>query len=127
MSESKILRQVFDLIEKLSSESDGSTGILVAGVEIDENGFPSVKAIKCSGSPANTIAAVDIMQRMLDETLEEIHERIKQVAEMSSKLSDIEGKIERLGKKLADEQQDSSDAERIRQMIMEFKRQLGKQ
>lgn len=122
MSDSSILGQVFDLVEKLTKDSDNGRGLLIAACEIDENGFPVVKAIKCSGSPAHSLAGIDMLQRMLDETYEEVHDRIKTVVDRSTDKT-LEDAAEQFGKHL---EEGDIDEERIRNIINEFKKRLGK-
>lgn len=125
MSDSSILGQVFDLIEKLTKDSEGNGGLLIAACEIDESGFPAIKAIKCSGSPAHSLAAIDMLQRMLDETYEEVHERIKTAVDRSAQ-SRLERAAEQFGKEISEMGEGDTDEERIRNIINEFKKRLGK-
>jgi len=130
--ESKVLQQVFQMLEGITTDNNDGKSLLVIGIEIDENGYPTNKAIKCMGNPAQAIAMVEIGLRMLTETREDIHKRLERASDSASGAEEVAEKLRKLGdrlaeaEKLATTEEETETAKRIREMLLEFKRRVGK-
>lgn len=117
------LKQVFQLINELYEGSP--CGVIITGVEIDETGYPTARALKCTANPAQTIAGITILQKMLTETMEEVHQRVEAASDISSKIDAV---MEKMKDKLEASDLDGTedDAEKLRKFIEDFKKRLGK-
>jgi hypothetical protein len=132
MSEYKsLLKEAFDSFDSIIEKSgEDNYKMLVVGVEFDKDGMPTSRGMRCNGSPAVVLAGVTLLIEMLDELEGETLQKIKNLGEMSDKLSSLLSKLgitDPSDSEKLDSLLDSlPDDDKIKRLLKEFKRKFGK-
>lgn len=122
-----IMESIYDLLSKSVEESDNS--LVLLAIEFSPDGFPILKTAKVSGSPAATIAGLQLLRDMIDEQMKSVINKIDRAADASSKLEDIMSMISTTDvndprfKKFLNESEEGAE---LRELIKKLKKDFGK-
>lgn len=122
-----ILESIYDLLIKSVKESDNT--LVMLAVEFTPDGFPIIKTAKVSGSPAATIAGLEILRKMIDDQMESIMDKIETAADASSKLDDIMSMISSTDvndPRLKEFLNETKEGAELKELIKKLKKDFGK-
>lgn len=131
MSDSKtIMERIHEMIDESVKNENNDTNMVLLAVEFNKEGFPTTRSCRIMGSPATSIAALHIIQSMIEDNLEEINQKIEMAASMGGKFTEL---LESLGingledpkfKELME--QDPAISDKLKEVIRRMKGTFGK-
>lgn len=122
-----IMQSIYDLLNKSVKESDNS--LVLLAVEFSPDGFPILKTCKVVGSPAATIAGLELLRDMIDEQMKSIMNKIEVAADASSKLEDIMSMINTTDvadPRLKEFLNETEEGAELKELIKKLKKDFGK-
>lgn len=122
-----IMQSIYDLLNKSVKESDNS--LVLLAVEFSPDGFPILKTGKVVGSPAATIAGLELLRDMIDEQMKSIMNKIEVAADASSKLEDIMSMINTTDvadPRLKEFLNETEEGAELKELIKKLKKDFGK-
>lgn len=132
MSEEKfsIMNRVHEFMDKLCDEHPDAKLVMFA-VEFDDEGFPFTRSCKITGSPASSLAGMDMIARYMEEQKEQVYKKIDVAGELSGKIDEL---IHKMGFSGIDDPKfkefindsDSEISQKFKEMIIKIKKTFGK-
>lgn len=122
-----IMESIYDLLNKSVKESDNS--LVLLAIEFSPDGFPLLKTAKVSGSPAATIAGLQLLRDMIDEQMKSVTDKIERAADASSKLEDIMSMISTTDvtdPRLKEFLNETEEGAELKELIKKLKKDFGK-
>jgi hypothetical protein len=122
-----ILEEIFEHIDKVIKESNNS--LVLLAIEFNPEGYPVTQTIKVTGSPASSIAGLNMLRNMIDSNLKTIDDNLKSAMDANAIIEEIKniiGDADIEDEDLKDFINNTKEGEKLKDLLNKIKKDFGK-